>query len=115
MRLGMLVGFDEVAVGWPARAGQIAYALFPRPTEHLVGALARSALRRAEPAPHSQGALIHPVARGTGVSGGLRERKGVPSARRLSQVGLVMAGAAVLLLGTSAAAYGRHTRDRNRR
>ena len=46
-------------------------------------------------------------AQGTGVSEGLRERKGVPSARRLNRIGLVMAGAAAILLGTTTAAYGR--------
>src|SRR3954451_22098015 len=28
---------EEVAVGWPARAGQVAYALAPGPTECLLG------------------------------------------------------------------------------
>src|SRR5215213_599424 len=32
---------DEVAVGWPARAAQIAYALAPGLTEHVLGAFMR--------------------------------------------------------------------------
>src|SRR5918997_2663965 len=53
---------DEVAVGWPARAAQIAYGLAPGPTEHLMGAVMRRALERAAPAPRSEGALMRPVA-----------------------------------------------------
>ena len=93
---------DEVAVGWPARAAQVAYALARGPTERLSGAFVRRALARAEPAPRTEGALLHPVGRGMGVSGGWRERKHLASANR---GGLVLAGAAAaLLLGTAAAA-----------
>ena len=100
---------DEVAVGWPARAGQIAYALAPRATEHLIGAFARRALRRADPAPRSEGALMHPVAYGTSVSGGLRLRKGVPSARLVTNAGLAVTA---LLLGMTLAAYSRRSEGR---
>jgi hypothetical protein len=96
---------DEVAVGWPARAGQIAYALAPGPTEHLIGAFARRALRRAEAAPRSQGALMHPVPYGTSASGGLRARKRVPSASRATALGL--AAGVGLVLGAALAAFGR--------
>lgn len=97
---------DEVAVGWPARAAQIAYALAPGPTEHLMGAAMRRSLKRASPAPRTQGALLKPVATGRDVSGGWRERKGLPfSARQTSGVvgAIVLAGLA-LLAGTRAAA-----------
>jgi len=99
---------DEVAVGWPARAGQVAYALAPGPTEHLIGAFARRALRNAEPAPRSEGALMRPTPQGTGVNGGLRERKRGLSGRRLTRIGLALAGAA-LVLGVTAAAYERRS------
>ena len=106
---------DEVAVGWPARAGQIAYALAPGPTEHLIGALARRALREAAPAPHSEGALLRPVSQGTGISGGLRERRSVRLARQITRIGLVGAGAALLLGTAAAAAYGRRSGGCRRR
>jgi short-subunit dehydrogenase len=92
---------DEVAVGWPARAAQVAYSVARGPTERLSGAFVRRALARAEPAPLTEGALLRPVGRGLGVSGGWRERKGLASANR---VGLALAAAAALVLGTSAAA-----------
>ncbi len=97
---------DEVAVGWPARAAQVAYALAPGPTEHLMGAVMRRSLRRALPAPPSQGALLRPVATGRGVSGGWRERKGLPfSARQPSNaVGVMVLAGLALLVGTRALA-----------
>jgi short-subunit dehydrogenase len=98
---------DEVAVGWPARAAQIAYTIARRPTEQLAGAFIRRALRQAEPAPRSEGALMWPVPQGTSISGGWRQRKGVPPGRRATRIGLAVAGAAALILGTTAAAYGR--------
>jgi short-subunit dehydrogenase len=91
---------DEVAVGWPARAGQVAYALAPGPTEHLMGAAMRRYLRRADQAPRSEGALMRPVVQGRGVSGDLRSR--TPSRRTGRYLGLAVA-AAVLTAGTAAA------------
>ncbi|WP_262298787.1 SDR family oxidoreductase [Microvirga sesbaniae] len=100
---------DEVAVGWPARAAQVAYALAPGPTEHLAGAFMRRALERAAPAPRTEGALLEPVPTGRGVSGGWRARKGLPfSARRPSRMaGAVVLAGLALLLGTRAAARAR--------
>ena len=93
-------------MGWPARAAQIAYALAPGPTEHLMGAAMRRALKRAAPAPRTQGALLQPVPTGGGVSGGWRDRKGLPfSARRTSTaVGVIALAGLALLFGTRAAA-----------
>ena len=100
---------DEVAVGWPARAAQVAYALAPGPTEHLMGAFIRRSLERASPAQRTQGALLEPVATGRGVSGGWRDRKGLPfSARQTSSaVGIALLAGLALLLGTRAAARAR--------
>lgn len=97
---------DEVAVGWPARAAQIAYGLAPGPTEHLTGAFMRRALRRASPAPRTQGALLAPVEAGRGVSGGWRERKNLPFSARQPSTALGIAALAglALLLGTKAVA-----------
>jgi short-subunit dehydrogenase len=102
---------DEVAVGWPARAAQIAYALAPGPTEHLMGAAMRRSLKRASSAPRTQGALLQPVATGRGVSGGWRNRKGLPfSGRRISNaVGILALAGMALLLGTKVAARGGHS------
>ena len=99
---------DEVAVGWPARLAQAAYALAPGPTEHLMGVAIHRALDRAHPAPVTHGALRAPVVERPRASGGWRARKGLPSARTLSTLG-VAAGAAglMLLAGTRAAARGR--------
>jgi len=89
---------DEVAVGWPARPGQISYMLARRPTEWLVGTFARRALERATRVPRSSGALVSPVATGTGESGGWRTRKGLPSAGTVTAIGVIgLVG--VLLLG----------------
>ncbi len=100
---------DEVAVGWPARAAQIAYGFAPGPTEHLTGAFMRRSLERASPAPRTEGALLQPVSTGRGVSGGWRDRKGLPfSARQTSSaIGLVALAGLALLLGTRAAASSR--------
>lgn len=88
---------DEVAVGWPARAAQVAYALAPGPTEHLMGIAIHSALNRANPAPRTHGALRAPLGDTPRASGGWRARKGVPSARPLSVAGAALVGGAALL------------------
>jgi hypothetical protein len=97
----------EVAVGWPARAGQVAYALAPGPTEHALGAAFRRYLRRADPAPRTEGALMEPVQQGRSASGGLRTSQRRPSkgsgkgsGRSRSYAGLALA-AATVTLGTA--------------
>jgi short-subunit dehydrogenase len=96
---------DEVAVGWPARAAQVAYALAPGPTEHLMGAFMHRALDRAERAPRDEGALLAPLPRGRTAGGGWRERKGLPrSAKAPSRVaGLAALAGVALLIGARAA------------
>ncbi|WP_027132595.1 SDR family oxidoreductase [Geminicoccus roseus] len=96
---------DEVAVGWPARALQLAYALAPAPTEHAMGAFLRMALRRASPALRQEGSLLAPQPEGVDASGGWRDAKGLPSARTLSRVvGVAVLAGAALLLGSRVAA-----------
>lgn len=90
----------EVAVGWPARAARLGYGLAPGLTERMVGAVLRRYLRRAEPAPRREGALLEPVPEGRGVSGGWREGR-LASGRHSGTVGLALAGTA-LALGTMA-------------
>ena len=89
---------DEVAVGWPARMAQVAYALAPGPTEHAMGFAIHRALDRAGPAPRTEGALRAPLSDPPRTSGGWRARKGVPSARPLSVAGAALVGGAALLL-----------------
>lgn len=93
---------DEVAVGWPARAGQIAYALSPKLTEYATGFAIRRLLSRARLAPRTQGALLHPLPVGTRTSGGWLERKKLPSAKVLTAAGLLaigLAGATMIIAG----------------
>ena len=81
---------DEVAVGWPARAGQIAYAVAPKLTEDLVGSAFRFLLSRARRAPISEGSMIEASPPGTSVDGGWLVRKQLPPA------GIISKGIAVL-------------------
>ena len=92
----------EVAVGWPARAGQIAYGLAPRLTELAMGAVFRRLVRRAGPAPRREGALRGPVADGRAASGGALAAKGLPPAGTLSAA--LLAGGLVAAAGLALAA-----------
>ncbi len=91
---------DEVAVGWPARLGQISYALARRPTEQLMSSAFRFLLSRAKGAPRSQGAVLAPIPAGTAVSGGWLGRKSLPPAGQLSKIGLTvgLGGLALILI-----------------
>ncbi len=87
----------EVSVGWPARAGQVAYALAPRLTELILGAVFRRLMSHADPAPRTEGALRAPIAAGSTTDGGWLARKGTPPA------GQVSTAAATAGLGLAAA------------
>jgi short-subunit dehydrogenase len=103
---------DEVAVGWPATAARIAYALSPSLTERAVGAAMRGALRRARPAPRTEGAVMAPVPEGTGISGGWRERQGRgggAAGAPVGPLGLALGGVG-LLLGAEALVRRRRAR-----
>jgi short-subunit dehydrogenase len=86
---------DEVAVGWPARAGQLSYAALRAPTERVMAAVIHYLLARAKPAPVTSGAMLEPVPQGTAADGGWLARKQLPSASVLTRVGIA-AGVAVL-------------------
>ena len=102
----------EVAVGWPARAGQIAYNLSPRTTEVAIGAVIRGLVHRAGPAPRQDGALLAPVPAGRGTSGGWLQRKALPPAGKISAtLGLAALGGLTLLVGRKAAARRRRRRS----
>lgn len=100
---------DETAVGWPARAGQVAYAVARGPTERAMSLVFRTLLSRARRAPHSRGALLQPIPEGTGTDGGWLRAKGLPSASVLS-AGIAAGGA----LGLVALAAGLGARRRSR-
>ena len=86
----------ELAVGWPARAGQVAYSLSPRITELAVGGIFRWLVDHARPAPTTAGALEAPLPVGQDASGGHLARKNLPSAGRISAgVGLAFGGLAL--------------------
>jgi short-subunit dehydrogenase len=99
---------DEVAVGWPARAAQVAYALAPAVTEHGMGAFMRFVLKRAAPAPREEGTVMAPAPVGKKASGGWRDAKGLPSASTISRIaGMALLAGAALLIGTRASAKAR--------
>ena len=85
----------EVAVGWPARAGQVAYGVAPRITELATGAMFRWLVRRADPSARTEGALLAPLAIGRTASGGYLDRKGLPAAGAIS-LGVSLTGLAIL-------------------
>jgi short-subunit dehydrogenase len=91
---------DEVAVGWPARAGQFSYAALRAPTERIMAAAFHYLLARAKNAPITSGAITGPVPRGTAASGGWLARKQLPSASVLTKLavgtGLAVFGLAVV-------------------
>jgi hypothetical protein len=86
---------DEVSVGWPARAGQIVYAVAPRFTENLLGSAFRFLLSRAGFAPKNPGTLIEPALRGTATHGGWLAQKKMPPAGAISRLVTVVAVAGV--------------------
>jgi short-subunit dehydrogenase len=106
---------DEVAVGWPARAGQLAYALAPRPTEHLLGSCLRFLLSRAKAAPKVQGTLIETASSGTATHGGWLARKKIPPAGEISRLAGTVALAALALGLLSRIARSPHTRPTSHR
>jgi short-subunit dehydrogenase len=93
---------DEVAVGWPARAGQMAYAIAPKLTEDLLGGAFRFLLSQARRAPISEGTMIEASRAGRSVDGGWLARKQLPPAGVISQGLAVLALAAGVALLASA-------------
>lgn len=111
---------DEVAVGWPARAGQISYAMAPRPTEQLMASAFRFLLRRARPAARTEGTMLVPKSEGVGTTGGWLMGKGIPPAGQISKLAVV-GGIAALAVGAIAMSRSgdrrraTHLSDRSRR
>ncbi|MFK4487619.1 SDR family oxidoreductase [Bradyrhizobium sp. USDA 336] len=105
---------DEMAMGWPARAGQLAYAIAPEITENILGAAFRWLLSRARPAARNEGTLLEAGPQGTSVDGGWLVRKQVPPAAVLSK-GLVVLGIAAGLAFAASRAGRSRPRARTRR
>ena len=91
---------DEVAVGWPARAAQLAYTVARGPTERVLGLGMKRTLAKADPAGFEPGGLMQPGTDRDAADGGLRRKKRVPSAGTLDiAAGLLLAvGGTALLL-----------------
>jgi short-subunit dehydrogenase len=96
---------DEVAVGWPARAGQIAYAMAPKVTENVVGAAFQFLLSRARPAKSSEGTMIDAGPEGRSLDGGWLARKRLPPAGVISK-GLAVLGIAACVAVAASQAFG---------
>ncbi|KRQ06398.1 SDR family oxidoreductase [Bradyrhizobium manausense] len=95
---------NEVAVGWPARAGQLAFALAPKWTEDTLGTAFRFLLSRARRAPVTEGSIIDASPLGVSVDGGWLARKQLPPAGAIGKGLAVLGIAACLVLIASAAA-----------
>ncbi|MGY4461496.1 SDR family oxidoreductase [Bradyrhizobium sp. LB13.1] len=106
---------DEVAVGWPARAGQFAYAMAPQITENILGAAFRFLLSRAHPAKSSEGTMIEAGPQGTSIDGGWLSRKQLPPAGVISKGLAVFGIAACLAFAASRVARAPRPHARTRR
>ncbi|MET4022729.1 SDR family oxidoreductase [Bradyrhizobium sp. S3.2.12] len=108
---------DEVAVGWPARAGQVAYAIAPEVTENVVGAAFHFLLSRARPAKSSEGTMMDAGPQGRSLDGGWLARKQLPPAGVISE-GIAVLGIATCIAVAASQAFGgsrRKARVRRRR
>lgn len=105
---------DEVAVGWPARAGQLSYAALRAPTERIMAAAFHFLLARAKPSPLTSGAVLQPLPEGTAASGGWLMRKQLPSARVLTRLGVATGLAVFGLVLLRAARHGSRARVNHR-
>jgi short-subunit dehydrogenase len=65
---------EEQPVGPKAHASNISHNLFPDLTEWLSAKVADSEAQKGTPVPHTTGSLHEPMAEGTTVDGGIRER-----------------------------------------
>ncbi|MFI8696614.1 SDR family NAD(P)-dependent oxidoreductase [Dietzia maris] len=65
---------EEQPVGPKARAADVSHNLFPDLTERFSGTIADREKDRGAPMPHTAGAIHEPMAEGTTVEGGIRDR-----------------------------------------
>ena len=76
---------EELPVGWKAQASVSFHNLFPDLTERVAADIHRSELSKGSPVPNSTGSLYQPMPRGTGVKGGIRERRRQEDAARAAR------------------------------
>jgi short-subunit dehydrogenase len=76
-----------ILIGRAGRVNAMLYRMMPGTAERIYGRAAARALRKADPAPVTDGNLFEPVAAGTAASGGLRARS------RAARLALPAAGA----------------------
>ncbi|GGD16056.1 oxidoreductase [Franconibacter daqui] len=65
---------EEMPVGWKAHASTISHNLFPDTTEKMSAAVARRSIEKAQPQPHSTGAIYEPMKGTATIEGGIRAR-----------------------------------------
>lgn len=65
---------EELPVGWKARASFSAHHIFPDLVERVSANIQRAELEKASPAAPTSGSLHQPMASGTAVDGGVRDR-----------------------------------------
>jgi short-subunit dehydrogenase len=65
---------EELPVGWKAQASFSAHHIFPDLVERVSANIQRAELDKASQAPPTSGSLHQPMASGTTVDGGIRER-----------------------------------------
>jgi short-subunit dehydrogenase len=65
---------EEQPVGTKAHAANLSHRLFPDMTERLSANIAGREITKAWPAPLTTGSLYEPMAEGSGMDGGIRER-----------------------------------------
>lgn len=91
---------DEIPVGWTTHAAKWGYALAPRTTERVAGAVIRNYLRRGHRADKTIGNLFSPVLPGTGADDGWKRKQRGPSVLGWAVAGLGV-GALLALAGRS--------------
>jgi short-subunit dehydrogenase len=65
---------EELPVGWKAQASFSAHHIFPDLVERVSANIQRAELEKGSPTPDTSGSLRQPMASGTTVDGGIRER-----------------------------------------
>src|SRR5690606_8762214 len=73
---------EEVPVGAKARVSNASHQWFPDLTERLSARLADREIAKADPLPHTSGAIHAPMKEGAGINGGIRERMAREDAER---------------------------------
>lgn len=75
---------EEYPVGMKAKASDWSHHIFPDLTERLSANIAHREVERAWQAPPTTGSLYEPMAEGTAVGGGIRERMKAEDAEKSS-------------------------------